>query len=95
MFLWTDPFSRDLEKERGPDQQGQSAAGLVSARWLALDAILRSLILDPEGPEMRAMMRRDLHVMKAAGRIADKAPDYVEPYIEAASVLGELKKTLS
>ena len=95
MFLWTDPISRDLEKERGPDQQGQSAAGLVSARWLALDAILRSLILDPEGQEMRAMMRRDLHLMKAAGRIADKAPDYVEPYIEAASVLGELKKTLS
>jgi hypothetical protein len=95
MFLWTDPFSRDLEKERGPDHQGQGVAGLVSARWLALDAILRSLILDPEGPEMRAMMRRDLHVMKAAGRIADKAPDYVEPYLEAVSVLGELKKTLS
>ena len=95
MFLWTDPFSRDLEKERGPDPQGKSGTGLVSARWLALDAILRSLILDPEGPEMRAMMRRDLHLMKAAGRIADKPPEYVDPYIEAASALGELKKTLS
>jgi hypothetical protein len=95
MFLWTDPFSRDLEKQRGPDHQGQGAAGLVSARWLALDAILRSLILDPEGPEMRAMMRRDLHLIHATGRVAEKAPDYVKPFIEAAEVLGELKKTLT
>lgn len=93
MFLWTDPFSQNLENDQGSGQQ--TGVGLVSARWLALDAILRSLILDPEGPEMRAMMRRDLQLMKVTGRVSDTAPQYVKPYVEAADVLVEWTKALS
>ena len=92
MFLWTDPFKQSTEKEGGPAKE--QAAGLVSARWLALDSILRSLILDPEGPEMRAMMRRDIRMMHATGRVQECC-DKTDAYVEAVEVMNSWKKTIS
>ena len=92
MFLWTDPFKQNVEKERSPEQ---GAAGLVSARWLALDSILRSLILDPEGPELRAMMRRDLRMMEVAGKSSAYVDDKNNAYKEAAEVMTTFKNALS
>lgn len=93
MFLWTDPFKQNTEREVSSEHE--QAAGLVSARWLALDAILRSLILDPEGPEMRAMMRHDLRIMHATGRIPDCNTQVCDAYQEAAGVMTTWKKSLS
>lgn len=93
MFLWTDPFRQKDEKEGSADQ-GQ-AAGLVSARWLALDSILRSLILDPEGPEMRAMMRRDIRMMHATGRVHECCDNKTDAYGEAVEVMSSWKKSIS
>jgi hypothetical protein len=93
MFLWTDPFKPNTEREANTEPE--HAAGLVSARWLALDSILRSLILDPEGPEMRAMMRRDLCVMYASGRIQESGAQPCDAYQEAAGVMHTWKKSLS
>jgi len=93
MFLWTDPFKQNTEREvRLEYDQG---VGLVSARWLALDAILRSLILDPEGPEMRAMIRHDLRMMYASGRVPDRQNHGCDAYQEAAGVMTTWKKSLS
>jgi hypothetical protein len=93
MFLWTDPFKQSTEKEGGTED-GQ-AAGLVSARWLALDSILRSLILDPEGPEMRAMMRRDIRMMNATGRVHECCGKKADAYGEAVEVMNSWKKSIS
>lgn len=94
MFLWTDPFKQNNAEEDVCSEQGQ-AAGLVSARWLALDSILRSLILDPEGPEMRAMMRRDMRMMHATGRVQECCDAKDDAYTEAVGVMNSWKKTLS
>ncbi len=93
MFVWTDPnrFSEKKEQERRPS----GAGGLVSARWLALDAILRSMILDPEGPELRTMMRRDLQMMAASGKCEGALHDKANAYCQAVAVMDELKKTIS
>jgi hypothetical protein len=93
MFLWTDPFKQNTEPEVSSEHD--QAAGLVSARWLALDAILRSLILDPEGPEMRAMMRHDLRIMYASGRVQECDTQTFDAYQEAAGVMTTWKKALS
>ena len=92
MFLWTDPFKQSTEKEGGTEKE--QAAGLVSARWLALDSILRSLILDPEGPEMRAMMRRDIRMMHATGRVHECC-DKADAYGEAVEVMNSWKRSIS
>jgi hypothetical protein len=93
MFLWTDPFKQNTEREVGSGRD--EASGLVSARWLALDAILRSLILDPEGPEMRAMIRHDLRMMYASGRVEVASSRGGDPYQEAADVMNAWKRALS
>ena len=93
MFLWTDPFKHNTEKEES-SEQGQ-APGLVSARWLALDSILRSLILDPEGPEMRAMMRRDVRMMQATGRVHEGGDRKADAYGQAVEVMDSLKRSIS
>ena len=93
MFLWTDPFKQSTEKEARSEHE--QTVGLVSARWLALDSILRSLILDPEGPEMRAMMRRDIRMMHATGRVQECCNDKADVYQEAADVMTTWKKSFS
>jgi hypothetical protein len=93
MFLWNDPLKQGVRSEER--SESRSVTGLVSARWLAVDAILRSLILDPEGPETRAMMRRDLRVMYAAGRIEDEVERPCDAYQEAAGVMNTLRKSIS
>ena len=93
MFLWNDPSKQGVRSEER--SESRAVTGLVSARWLAVDAILRSLILDPEGLETRAMIRRDLRVMYATGRIEDGIERPGDAYQEAAGVMNTLKKSLS
>ena len=93
MFLWTDPFKPNEKREAHTEPE--KASGLVSARWLALDSILRSLILDPEGPELRAMMKRDLHIMHATGQFPECCDERADAYQEAAGVMITWKKSLS
>jgi hypothetical protein len=69
--------------------------GLVSARWLALDSILRSLIVVSEGPELRAMMKRDLRLMEMTGRCNCSSADVTAACKEAADVMNEWRKTFS
>jgi hypothetical protein len=93
MFLWTDPCKPNTDREVSSEHK--QAGGLVSARWLAIDAILRSLILDPEGPEMRAMMKHDLRIMYASGRLEECNAESADAYHEAAGVMITWKKALS
>ena len=93
MFLWNDPSQQSFRGEER--SESRSVTRLVSARWLAVDAILRSLIVDPEGPETCAMMRRDLRVMYAAGRIEDVVERPCDAYQEAAGVMNTLRKSIS
>jgi hypothetical protein len=93
MFLWTDPFKQPTSKEAQP-KLGQTG-GLVSARCLALDSILRSLILDPEGPEVRAMMRRDVRIMLATDRLQGRCEATANVYQEAIETMTTLKRSLS
>jgi hypothetical protein len=93
MFLWTNPFNPNVERE--VRSENEQAAGLVSARWLALDSILRSLIQDPEGPEIRAMMRHDLRIMHASGQVSDCTTHVYDAYQEAAGVMMTWRKSLS
>jgi hypothetical protein len=93
MFLWNDPFKQGTEKEARSEHE--QTVGLVSARWLALDSILRSLILDPEGPEMRAMMRRDIRMMHATGRVQECCNNKADVYQEAVDVMTTWKKSFS
>lgn len=93
MFVWTDPLRKSPEEEAKKDQA--QARGLVSARWLALDSILRSLIHNPEGPELRAMMRRDVRTMKVAGKVHPGAASHPDAYQEAAGVMVTWKKSMS
>ncbi|MEY4668311.1 MAG: hypothetical protein RL518_1010 [Pseudomonadota bacterium] len=92
MFLWSDPFKQT--KHRETHAKAEQDSGLVSARWLALDSILRSLILDPEGPEMRAMMKRDLHIMYATGQFPGYCYKPADAYQEAAGVMLTWRKSL-
>lgn len=93
MFVWTDPLRKSPDEEAKRDQA--KAGGLVSARWLALDSILRSLIHDPEGPEIRAMMRRDLRTMQVAGKAPPCGDCPADAYQEAAGVMIAWKKSIS
>jgi hypothetical protein len=93
MFLWNDPYKQNTEREVNSDNE--PAPGLVSTRWLALDAILRSLIIGPADPEMQAMMRSDLRSMHATGRVPEYHAQRCDAYQEAVGVLTTWKKTLS
>ena len=93
MFLWTDPCKPNTDREVSPERK--QAGGLVSARWLAIDTILRSLILEPEGPESRAMMKHDLRVMYASGRLQEYNAQIADAYHEAAGVMVTWKKAIS
>jgi hypothetical protein len=93
MVLWSDPGKQGAEKEARSEHE--RTPGLVSARWLAIDSILRSLILDPEGPEMRAMMRRDILIMHATGALRECRTNPVDVYQEAADVMTTWRKSFS
>lgn len=93
MSPYFDPYKPD--GECGTRVERGSPCGLVSARWLALDSILRSLIVVSEGPELRAMMRRDLRLMEMTGRSQCSSADVVAACKEAADVMNEWRKTFS
>jgi hypothetical protein len=93
MFVWTDPSKPTIERDTRTEPK--RAVCLVSARWLAVDSILHSLILDPEGAETRGMMRRDLRLMYATGLIQEFGAHHSDAYQDASGVLNTWKKSLS